>query len=297
VSQEPLANAPTVAALAASILDGGDLAHKLQATTTPGGAPLPDTERGQRRVVTAPARSGALVFQPPTRGRKGDKLPPLSALSDPQARVACLSRFAHHEIMAVELFAWALLAFPDAPPALRRGMVAALAEEQAHARLYLSRLAAHGAVFGDLPLSGYFWQLVPALADAPDPAGRPDLVGLGPLLAFLCAQGLTLEAANLDFTILYRDAFQTAGDEETARVLQQVHDDEIAHVRLASTWLVKLTGDSDVTAYAAHVPFPLSPARAKGRRFERGARLRAGLSPALVDLVEQARPYGPRADG
>jgi uncharacterized ferritin-like protein (DUF455 family) len=216
-----------------------------------------------------------------------EKLPPLNTLHSVDARAICLSRFAHHELMAAELFAWALLRFPEAPVGLRRGWVAALREELDHLRLYVDRLAANGVAFGDLPLSGYFWKLLPGVRQAADPAR-----------AFLCMQGLTLEQANLDFTMLYRDAFRQGGDDDTARVLQQVHDDEIAHVRLACVWLVRddapVADDEDLRRYQAHVPFPLSAARAKGRRFEVGARRRAGLSPAFIEHVRAAKPYGPR---
>lgn len=219
-----------------------------------------------------------------------EKLPPLQALQHVEARAICLSRFAHHELMATELFAWALLRFKAAPLALRRGWLAALREEQEHLGLYLDRLAAHGAAFGDVPLSGYFWKLMPGVRQSSDP-----------LRAFLCMQGLTLEQANLDFTMLYRDAFRDGGDGDSAAVLQRVHDDEIAHVRLAKVWLVRADDDApssvvnadddDLRAYLAHVPFPLSAARAKGRRFEVGARKRAGLSTAFIEHVRSAKPY------
>ena len=237
--------------------------------------------------VDEPARDPAIVMRDGS-----EKLPALSALTSTTARVQCLSRFAHHELMATELFAWALLRFPQAPQALQRGWVAALREEQLHLELYLGRLADHGAALGDEPLSGYFWKLLPGVRGAPDP-----------LRAFLCMQGLTLEQANLDFTMLYRDAFARAGDVATAEVLRRVHSDEIAHVRLAKVWLVRPddgavaaavdAASADVDAYVEHVPFPLSAARAKGRRFEVGARRRAGLSEAFIEHVRQARPYGP----
>jgi uncharacterized ferritin-like protein (DUF455 family) len=238
--------------------------------------------------VNEPARDPRLAMHDGS-----ERLPALQALTSATARVQCLSRFAHHELMATELFAWALLRFPRAPAGLRRGWVAALREEQAHLDLYLDRLAAHGAVLGDEPLSGYFWKLLPGVRAAPDP-----------LAAFLCMQGLTLEQANLDFTMLYRDAFARAGDVDSAAVLQRVHTDEIAHVRLAKVWLVRgdadadvatnVADDADVVAYNANVPFPLSAARAKGRRFEAGARRRAGLSDAFIRHVQEAKPYGPR---
>jgi hypothetical protein len=64
-------------------------------------------------------------------------------------------------------------------------------------------------------------------------------------------------------------------------------------VKLAMTWIARLkqAGESDVDAYRRTVPFPLSAARAKGRRFDRKARERAGLSPEMIDFVQAARPY------
>ena len=94
--------------------------------------------------------------------------------------------------------------------------------------------------------------------------------------AFLCAMGLTLEQANLDFSLVYRDAFRAAGDEESARACERVHEDEIRHVALASRWLRALSPEEEeVDRYLAAVPFPLSAARAKARRFDAAARRRA----------------------
>ncbi len=258
------------------LLESGDLASK----RAPPPADLVDDVEGVVVVdIDQPVRTGSMIMVDGS-----EKLPALRELTSSSARAACLSRFAHHELMATELFAWALLRFPQAPTALRRGWLAALAEEQEHLGLYLDRLAAHGAVFGDEALSGYFWKLMPHVRAAADP-----------LKAFLCFQGLTLEQANLDFTIMFKDAFRTAGDVDSAAVMQKVHDDEIAHVRLAKTWLVRGddgdAADADLRLYTEHVPFPLSAARAKGRRFEVGARRRAGLSPAFIEHVRAAQPY------
>jgi uncharacterized ferritin-like protein (DUF455 family) len=266
----------TVRDYARSILLEGDLEAKLRAPPDD----LVDVEH-ESEIILSPVRDAHLAMH-----EGSERLPPLNQLTDPSARAQCIARFANHELMATELFAWALLAFPltatggrttaCTPAALRRGFLGALADEQTHCRLYLDRLSAHGKKLGDEPLSGYFWKHIDAFASP---------------LAFLCAQGLTLEQANLDFTILYRDAFANAGDHETANVLQRVHDDEISHVKLAATWAKKLAGESDLHAYRHHAPFPFSLARAKARRFEVGARKRAGLSTEMIDAVRAAKPY------
>jgi uncharacterized ferritin-like protein (DUF455 family) len=114
--------------------------------------------------------------------------------------------------------------------------------------------------------------------------------------AFLAAMGLTLEQANLDFSLTYRDGFRTAGDERSAQVCQIVHDDEIRHVALAAEWLPRIApvapgadALSQTEAYQATVPFPLAANRAKGRRFDIPAREAAGLDRPFIEFVREAR--------
>ena len=185
-------------------------------------------------------------------GAGAPPLPRPSALHRAEARAECLARFAHHELQAVELFAWALLRWPELPADLRRGLAAVLADEQRHAAAYLGRLYSLGFGFEDFaPHSDYLWKHLPRLEQ---PA------------SFFAGMGLTLEQANLDFTLLYRDGFRAAGDEASARICQAVHDDEITHVGFAAWALARLDPEPDeVARYEAAVRFPLSAARAKGR--------------------------------
>jgi uncharacterized ferritin-like protein (DUF455 family) len=264
------------------ILEQGDLETKLAAPIDADGLPLPDSPSGPAVEFDRPARDPGLRMH-----GGSDRLPRPGQLREPEQRIHCLARFAHHELQAVELFAWALVRWPDLPAQLRRGLLAALVDEQRHCRLYLDRLEAHGGQFESGDHSDYFWRQVPAIAASP----------AGPR-AFLAAIGLTLEQANLDFTLTYRDGFSEAGDVESASVCQIVHDDEIAHVALAARWIGRLAASdrapfedppSDLEAYLAAVPFPLGPARAKGRRFEVRPRRRAGLTEALIEHVRVAR--------
>jgi uncharacterized ferritin-like protein (DUF455 family) len=264
--------------LCLQILSDGELEAKLESPFDAGadGALLRDRDPGPAVFFDRPARVAALEM------RAGvERLPRPGELGDPRARAACLRRFAHHELMAVELFAWALLAWPEVDAALRRGWAQALADEQRHCRMYLERLAAHGEALGDEPLSDYFWKHAAAIHAHPR----------GPA-AFLAAIGLTLEQANLDFTLVYADGFRRGGDEASARVAEVVHADEQRHVRLAVEWLARLSpADEDpIEAYRAAVPFPLEAARAKGRQFNAAARRASGLSESLIDHVRTARP-------
>ena len=256
-----------------AILTNGALSAKLAAPRG-GITMLDDSEPGGALSLAAPARA------PEIRLRDGaETLPRPGSLRDPDARATCLARFAHHELMAVELFAWALLRWPEMNAGLRRELARVLADEQQHCQLYLERLADHESSLGKHTLSGYFWRHIPAIDASP----------AGPA-AFLAAMGLTLEQANLDFTLVYRDAFRECGDEASARVCQRVHDDEVRHVRVAAEWLRELREEpDDVARYQACVPWPLGPARAKGRRFDVAARRRAGLETCLIECVETAR--------
>lgn len=269
------------------ILERGDLAAKLAPPFDATGQLLALDPWGPEVLIERPARDAGLRMH-----GGGDKLPRPGELADPVNRQLCLARFAHHELMAVEYFAWALLRWPELPPPLQRGLLSALVDEQRHCRLYLDRLASLGGRFDGDDHSDYFWRHAPAIAASP----------AGPS-AFLAGMGLTLEQANLDFTLTYRDGFAAAGDPESAAICQQVHDEEITHVALAARWLVRLapaapepstasgppTGTPDLDAYLESVPFPLGAARAKGRRFEAKPRVRAGLSAGFIEHVRQAR--------
>ncbi|MCA9727179.1 MAG: DUF455 family protein, partial [Candidatus Eisenbacteria bacterium] len=264
-----------------AVLQRGDLPSKLAPPRGPDGRWLPDDDPGPPLVLDAPARDPEIALDTGKSGA-GERLPRLDDLHDRIARARCLERFANHELMAVELFAWALLAYPDLPRSLRRGFLRVLEEEQTHLRLYLDRLSELDWFLGRTPLGDYFWQQVPALRESPHG-----------VKAFLAAMGLTFEQANLDYALLYRDAFRRAGDERSARAIERVHRDEIGHVRLAAVWFRRLDaeGKGDIALYEETIPFPLSAARAKARRFDVESRTRAGLSPEMIAYVRAAVPY------
>jgi uncharacterized ferritin-like protein (DUF455 family) len=265
----------TVREFCRRIVESGNLEVKLAPPVGPSGEALLDEPAGPPLCFDRPARDPEIEMHAGV-----EPLPRPGELASREARARCLARFANHELMAVEFFAWALLRWPDLPAELRQGFVAVLAEEQLHCRLYLDRLHALGSRLSDHRLSDYFWKHAPAIAASPH----------GPR-AFLCAMGLTFEQANLDFTLIYRDGFRNAGDEDSAQACQRIHDDEVGHVRMAARWMRALTpeGQDEIEAYRESVPFPLAAARAKGRRFDEAARRRAGLSEEFIALVRSAR--------
>jgi uncharacterized ferritin-like protein (DUF455 family) len=236
-----------------------------------------DRDPGPAVRLIAPARPPGLAIVS-ARGARAARVPPLAGMRDPAQRARILHALCNHELQAVELFAWAILAFPDAPLRFRQGLCAILREEQRHARLYQARLEAHGHRFGDFPVTGHFWNLVPQM-DSP--------------VAFLCVMGLTLENANLDFALAYAEAARAAGDRATAEALEEVHRDEIRHVRFAVRWLARLRDDSQLAIYRATVRPPLHLGRARGAALDRPSRIAAGLDAELIDALEAAAPVRP----
>jgi uncharacterized ferritin-like protein (DUF455 family) len=256
---------------ARALIEATSLAGKL----VPAPADLELDDPGEPLVITGPGRPTTLAIRP---GREA-RVPPLAGMRDPAQRVRILHALANHELQAIELFAWALLAFPAMPRGFRAGLVAILADEQRHLGLYLGRLAAHGIELGDLPVTGHFWRKL-------DHYATP--------LRFICAMGLTFENANLDFAGEYAAAARAAGDDATANVLAQVHAEEIGHVRFGWTWLGKLGGGADPWAvYTGALEFPLGPHRARGVSFDCEARRRAGLSEAFIAHLAATAPRRP----
>lgn len=230
---------------------------------------LTDERPGPAERVASPGRPAHLRFAP----RSKADTPSIEGMHDPAQRPRILHGFANHELQAAELFAWALLAFPDAPADFRRGLLRILMDEQRHTRMYIARLADHGHRFGDFPVNGYFWKKTPDL-HAP--------------LDFICAMSLTFENANLDHTVESAEAARRIGDSKTAAVIDQVQRDEIEHVRFGWTWLqvFKKEDESAWDAWQSHLVFPLRPERARGRIFNRGGREAAGLDAEFIRRLE-----------
>jgi uncharacterized ferritin-like protein (DUF455 family) len=258
--------------LAWTVVRSERLAEKL-APPDGGLGSLTDRRPGSAALPGAPGRPPGLEIVPVARAR----VPSLEGMPDPAQRARILHGLANHELQAAELFGWALLAFPAAPPDFRRGLASILLDEQRHTRMYLARLEAHGARFGDYPVSGYFWSKVETIASPAD---------------FVSAMSLTFENANLDHTLDYADAAREAGDDKTAAVIDRVHRDEVEHVRFGWTWLARLKApeQSMWDAWRGHLTWPLRPVKARGPVFHRRGREAAGLDEEFIRRLEESEP-------
>lgn len=222
---------------------------------------LTDQTPGPALFWKEPVRPVGMGFH---RHKSRDKLPKARQLHIPDNRAICLHRFAGHELLAVEIMAYALLAFPDAPKSFRRGVAHTLKEEQEHVRRYQKRMEEMGLRFGDLPLYKHFWAYVPYLTSP---------------LKYISLMSLTFEMANLDFAPYYGELFAQNGDEASRQLMHGIFVDEINHVSFGYRWLKNLKDPADTNweAWKACLPPLMTPARAKGPQFFPEHRRLAGL--------------------
>ncbi len=232
-------------------------------------AAITDEKPGAAIVApSAPGRPPELRFKPQGSG-KGE-FPGTNQLEDARERGRLLHFFANHELLATELMALVLLRFPDAPAAFRRGVLQTLKDEQNHTRLYIDRMQECGVHFGELPVSGYFWRAISGMESPMD---------------YVAGLSLTFEQANLDFARKFSADFQTVGDAASARLLEKIYQDEIAHVAYGLKWFRRWKNptQTDWEAFCRQLRFPLSPARAKGPVINFDGRRSAGFESRFID--------------
>lgn len=238
------------------------LAEKLAGPATGG---VWETSPSPRRLTT-PGRPEELVVV-----ERGPRLKVSAmALRDPKRRAELFHTFLHHELQAAELMCWAVLAFVDAPPLFRRGLMAICADEVRHMGMYQQYLAGLGHTFGDFPVRDWFWQRVPSCPDA---------------RAFVATLGIGFEGGNLDHTQRFAALLAGAGDEVGAAIQEQVGKEEIAHVRFALKWFRAWSDSDDFDAWRAALPAPLSPTLMRGRSLDHERRSQAGLTEPFLSRL------------
>lgn len=239
--------------------------------------PATDLHPGAPWRPARPERSPSLQFA----GRKQAPLmPPPNALRRPEKRALAHHIMANHELQALEVMAFTLCAFPDAPPEFRMGLTQIMADEQRHTRMHIERAAVLGLEFGNVPVNGYFWEKA---------------LDFTSILDYLAGLPLTFEGGNLDHTLEFAEIFEAAGDQRSAALMRVIHRDEIEHVRFGIEWLRRLKppGQSDWEAYVSHLHWPLRPEKSKGKTFHLQPRREAGLSDEFLDQLARVERTSP----
>lgn len=206
-----------------------------------------------------PGRTGRLSFS-----ENQFKFPKPNSLNENDKKAMALHSFANHELLAIEMMAAALLIYPhqdEEGVRFKKGIVTALKDEQKHLCLYIKRLNQLGYEFGDFPLNDFFWRQMEKLKTPSQ---------------YSALMALTFEAANLDFAQYYSRIFRELGDEDTAKILDIVLEDEITHVAFGAHWLNRWRQDKTLWQYYREsLPWPLTPARSRGNGFDPGLHSKA----------------------
>lgn len=235
--------------------------------------PVEDLAAGESLRVETPARPMNLQF---AARRTTPSMPHPLALGEESKRAVAHHIMANHELQALEVMAWVLLAFPEAPREFREGIARVMADEQRHTRMHMERSARLGLEFGDLPVNCYIWKQTRSFET---------------LLDYIAVLPLVFEARNLDHTLELEAAFQRVGDPRSAALMRRIHEDEIEHVAFGMHWLrvLKNPNDTEWDAYCAHLKWPMHAGKSSGDEFQREARLRSGMPEEFVARVEALR--------
>jgi len=251
------------------ILLSGDLGTKLQRVSER----FTDDDPGPSRRVQEPVRSADLVFAP---RRAAPSMPHPSTFSQSRKRAIAHHILANHELQALEVMAWVMLAFPDAPGDFRLGLAEVMADEQRHTRMHADRAETLGIRFGELPVNCYIWKKAQEFQSVMD---------------YLAGIPLTFEGRNLDHTLEFEEHFAKGGDPHSAAIMKAIHKDEIHHVAFGLQWLriLKPEGQTDWDAYLQHLHWPLRPEKSVGDTFHLEPRLAAGMN---AEFIEKLRMDG-----
>jgi uncharacterized ferritin-like protein (DUF455 family) len=228
-----------------------------------------DDAPGAALRLTEPVRPPELAFAP---RRAGPAMPHPESFTDPKRRAIAHHIMANHELQALEVMAWMLLAFPAAPTEFRLGVARVMQDEQRHTLMHMERAAALGLPFGSLPVNSYIWKKA---------------LSFQSVLEYLAGLPLTFEGRNLDHTLEFEEYFLKAGDPKSAAIMKTIHRDEISHVAFGMEWLRRLKpdGQTDWEAYAANLHYPLRPSKSVGDVFHTEPRLAAGMTEDFVNRL------------
>ncbi len=147
---------------------------------------------------------------------------PRRGLGSVQGRAALVHAVAHIEFNAINL-AWdAVFRFRGMPDAYYADWVRVADDEARHFRMLTARLAELGHAYGDFDAHDGLWDMAVRTADS--------------CLERMALVPRVLEARGLDVTPGMIARLGNAGDGETARILERILEEEVAHVAAGSRW-------------------------------------------------------------
>ncbi|KAG0346313.1 hypothetical protein BG004_001931, partial [Podila humilis] len=99
-------------------------------------------------------------------------------------------------------------------------------DEAKHFKWLVERLESQGAHFGDLPVHASIWDSCTDTAKS--------------ALARMAVVHMTIESRGLDVNPATIARFDRSGDQDSAVMLQKIHDDEVTHVQIGHRWFCYL---------------------------------------------------------
>lgn len=190
-----------------------------------------------------------------------------------EGRAALLHALAHIEFNAINLALDAVWRFAGMPANYYRDWLRVAAEEALHFGLLRERLRAHGHDYGDFAAHDGLWEVAAKTR--------------GDVLVRMALVPRTLEARGLDASPQVRAKLASAGDAESAAVVDIILRDEIGHVATGNRWFDWLCRERGVepVSTAARLAEQYGAPRLRGP-FNLAARRAAGFAEAELAQME-----------
>ena len=159
-----------------------------------------------------------------------------------KSRIAILHSLANLEQWAIDL-AWDIIARFSSFPAFANNIIRhefysdfikVALEEAKHFHLLKTRLIEMGSYYGALPIHAGLWDSA--------------MITRHDILARLAIVHMVHEARGLDVNPVTISKFGKAGDLESVRILQIIHDDEVGHVAIGHKWFSRFCSTSASSA-------------------------------------------------
>ncbi len=204
---------------------------------------------------------------------------PRRRLGSPEGRIALLHAIAHIEFNAIDLAFDMAARFASEINSLGLNSLAFLrdwfgvgGDEARHFGLIARRLSELGATYGDFPAHNGLWEAAENTSEN--------------LLARVVVAPLILEARGLDVTPGMIARLRSAGDYQSAAVLEVIYEEEISHVACGKRWFHAICNAQSLepaaTFHALQAEYFTGALKPP---FNHEARERAGLSRELYDPI------------
>jgi uncharacterized ferritin-like protein (DUF455 family) len=261
-------------ALARRCLDCTDVAGKLALTVEAARCFAAGELAADIGVAPRTADGGLQPGRPPRPALVATRALAQRGLGSPAGRAALVHAVAHIEFNAINL-AWdAVWRFRGMPAAFYADWVGVAADEARHFAMLSARLGEFGHVYGDFDAHDGLWDMAVRTADA--------------CLARMALVPRVLEARGLDVTPGMIVRLRSVGDDATARILEVILAEEVAHVAAGSRWFAwccEREGLAPESEFRRLIDLHMRGSL-RGP-FNRDARLRAGFSVAELRSLDE----------